>query len=283
MDGLLEGIVDWIFKVITFSVDNSNVTTSLSNFSPELNMYATNIMNTVMKPIGYVILSLFLVLELQKIALKVESTGGNGQLGFELVMKTLIKMALCKFVMDSLSIFLNAITELSLYMTTKIQGLNIETVKNDGLYDAQMILDPIMEEGFWVKLGIFLILLIVLLITIGAVVMVQVIMNMRFIEMYVLLAVAPIPIATIPHDEWSSVAKNFFKMFASVALQGTLIYLVMTFYPYMLKSTFDTIGNSQDGMEKLLKIVVGLLGNSVLLVFAMMATGRWAKSITNAM
>lgn len=283
MDGLLEMIVDWIFKVITFSIENSNVTTSLSDFSPALNTYATAIMNTVMKPIGYVILSLFLVLELQKIALKVESTGGNGQLGFELVMKALIKMALCKFAMDSLSLFLNAITELSLYMTNKIKALNVENIDNSGLYDSQMVLDPIMEEGFWLKLGVFIILLIVLFITIGAVVMVQVTVNMRFIEMYVLLAIAPIPIATIPHDEWSSVAKNFFKSFASVALQGVLIYLVMTFYPYMLKTTFDTLGKSQDGMEILLKVVIGLLGNSILLVFALMATGRWAKSITNAM
>lgn len=283
MDGLLEMIVDWIFKVITFSIENSNVATSLSDFSPTLNTYATAIMNTVMKPIGYVILSLFLVLELQKIALKVESTGGNGQLGFELVMKALIKMALCKFAMDSLSLFLNAITELSLYMTNKIKALNVENIDNSGLYDSQMVLDPIMEEGFWLKLGVFIILLIVLFITIGAVVMVQVTVNMRFIEMYILLAIAPIPIATIPHDEWSSVAKNFFKSFASVALQGVLIYLVMTFYPYMLKSTFDTLGESQDGMEILLKVVIGLLGNSLLLVFALMATGRWAKSITNAM
>lgn len=283
MDDLLKGVVEWIFNVITFNVDNSNVTSSLGDFSPALNDYATSIMNTVMKPIGYVILSLFLVLELQKIALKVESTGGNGQLGFELVMKTLIKMALCKFAMDSLSIFLNAITELSTYMTDKIKALNVETIDTSGLYDSQTVLDPIMEEGFWLKLGVFLVLLIVLLITIGAVVMVQVIVNMRFIEMYVLLAVAPIPIATIPHDEWSSVAKNFFKTFASVALQGTLIYMVMTFYPYMLKSTLETLGNEGGGMEIFLKIVIGLLGNSILLVFAMMATGRWSKSITNAM
>ncbi|MFB8608295.1 hypothetical protein [Enterococcus casseliflavus] len=283
MDDLLRGIVNWIFSVITFSVDNSNVTSSLSDFSPALNDYAVSIMDTVMKPIGYVILSLFLLLELQKISLKVESTGGNGQLGFELVMKTLIKMALCKFAMDSLSLIMSAITEVSLYMTNQIQALNIETIDTSGLYDSQTILDPIMDEGFWVKLGIFLILFFVLIITIGSVVMVQVVVNMRFIEMYIFLAVAPIPIATIPHDEWSSVAKNFFKSFAGIALQGTLIYLVMTFYPYILKSAFQSISGTTDGMEMMLKIVVGLLGNSILLVFAIMATGRWSKSITNAM
>lgn len=283
MDGALEWIIKLIFQVITFSINNSNVTVSMENFSPALNTYATSIMNTVMKPIGYVILSLFLVLELQKIALKVESTGGNGQLGFELVMKTLIKMALCKFAMDSLSLFLNAITELSLYMTNKIKGLNIENIDVKGLYDPQTVIDPVTELDFWVKVGIFIILIFVLLITIGSVVMVQVIVNMRFIEMYVLLAVAPIPIATIPHDEWSSVAKNFFKMFASVSLQGTLIYMVMTFYPYILKSTFQSLEGTKDGMEILLKVIIGLLGNSILLVFALMATGRWAKSITNAM
>lgn len=283
MDKLLEMIVDAIFSVITFSTKNSGVTSSLSDFSLDLNNYATDIMNTVMKPIGYVILSLFLVLELQKIALKVESTGGNGQLGFELVMKALIKMALCKFAMDSLSLFLNAITELSIYMTKNIQDLNLDKIDEANLYNAKTILDPIMEEGFWLKIGIFLILLIVLLITIGSAVMGQVIVNMRFIELYVLLAVAPIPIATLPHEEWSSVAKNFFKMFASVALQGTLLFMVMSFYPYMLKSVFKTLGEGSEGMELLLKVVVGLLGNSILLIFAMMATGRWAKSITNAM
>lgn len=283
MDKLLEMIVDAIFSVITFSTKNSGVTSSLGDFSSDLNNYATDIMNTVMKPIGYVILSLFLVLELQKIALKVESTGGNGQLGFELVMKALIKMALCKFAMDSLSLFLNAITELSIYMTENIQALNLNKIDETSLYDATTILDPIMKEAFWLKIGIFLILLIVLLITIGSAVMGQVIVNMRFIELYVLLAVAPIPIATLPHEEWSSVAKNFFKMFASVALQGTLIFMVMSFYPYMLKSVFNTLGDGGEGMELLLKVVVGLLGNSVLLIFAMMATGRWSKSITNAM
>ena len=59
-------------------------------------------------------------------------------------------------------------------------------------------------------------------------------MHRRFIEIYMYVAISPIPIATFPSEDLSQIGKNFLKSFAAVCLQGTLIYLILTFFPVIL-------------------------------------------------
>lgn len=284
MDKALEFLLTWIIKVISFSTNNSNLTASLKGFSPPLYQYANLILDSVMKPIAYNILALFIVYELQRIALKVESSsGGSPQLGFEMVMKSIIKVAFCKLAMDKINLIMSAIVEVTTYMTTEIKALNFNNSQVEKAMDAKEILKPLAQEGTTTKMGVFILLVMALLVTIGSVVIVQAIVSMRFVEMYAYLSVSPIPIATFPSEEFSGTGKNFLKVFTASALQGTLIFIAMQMYPFLLATALKDISVSGSGSEVFLNSLIGILANSVILVFAVMATGRWSKSITNAM
>ncbi|EOH86285.1 hypothetical protein [Enterococcus pallens] len=284
MDAALEFLLTWIIKVISFSTNNSHLTASLSGFSPALYKYANLILDSVMKPIGYNILALFIVYELQRIALKVESSsGGSPHLGFEMVMKSIIKVAFCKIAMDKINVIMGAIVGVTTYMTKEIEALNFDSSQVEKALDVKEILKPLAKEGTTTKMGIFILLVMALLVTIGSVIIVQAIVSMRFVEMYAYLSVSPIPIATFPSDEFSNIGKNFLKLFSASALQGTLIFITMQMYPFLLATVFKDIANGGSGTEVFLNSLIGILANSVILVFAVMATGRWAKSITNAM
>lgn len=282
MDKALKAILEWILKLISFSSETSNLSSSLENFSPELYKYSVAILNNVSKPIGFSILALFFALELNRIAGRVE-TGGGGMTGFEMVFKSMIRLAICKLVMDQVALFMKAIMDITVYMTQQISNLGAADKGVSKLMEADKILEPIKSEGTTFKMGIFMILIIALIVTAGSIIIVQVVVNMRFIELYAYLAMSPIPIATFPSDEWSTVGKNFMKTFAGTALQGTLIFMVMQFYPFLLRTAFSNISGSGSGQETFIYTIVGILGNSVLLIFAIMATGRWSKSITNSM
>lgn len=276
IEGILKQIQDYLQDISA----NTGLTKSFETYNKDLFNYVDILKDVVMTPIAMVILSLFLVLELQKIATRVESTGGNGQLGFELVMKTLVKMALCKFGIDSLSLILKAITAATQEIIMKMQDvtLNMKDVKVS--LDIAAIVDAISNEGFFYQMFGFLLLLVSALAIIIAKTFAQVMMSMRYIELYVLYAVAPIPIATIPNEEWSSVAKNFFKTFTAVCFQGVLLFIVLQFFPIIINQTFSSYVDKQ---SSIFAIAGGLLGNAMILSFSVMATGRWAKSITNAM
>ena len=123
-----------------------------------------------------------------------------------------------------------------------------------------------------------LILVFASLISLLASVLVNVVVTGRFLQMYVYLAVAPIPISTMPHHEFSGIAKNFFKGFMAVSIQGTLIYMVQLFYPFLLKTAFENADHSGA-----MGLVAAVIGFSILLIFAVFQTNAWAKSLTTAM
>ncbi|MBC1890065.1 hypothetical protein HCA63_17040 [Listeria booriae] len=278
MSGAIKFLLETVVTLLqSLSSNDGILTKSLDSYLPELYKYAVLIMETVMMPVAYTILALFFLLEIQKISTKVESGGGAPTTGFEMVMKTMVKMALCKMVIDSLSLILRAIMELSVYLIQKIMGLVSSSQVKGNIVDVNAVVTKVEDMSFWEALGVLIVLIIVVLVTIIAIVFARVMVVMRFFELYLLFAVSPLPIATLPHDEFSSVAKNFLKNFIAVSLQGVLIFLVLSFYPILINSAFmgDNSGN-------VFMAMVAVLGYSFVLIISIFATGKWSKSITNA-
>jgi hypothetical protein len=107
--------------------------------------------------------------------------------------------------------------------------------------------------------------------------LVNVILYGRMIEIYIFIAIAPLPLATFPHPEMSSIAKNFLKNFAAVCLQGSLIYLVVAMYGVLVKSVAINID-----YNNITSTLLQATMYSLILVISIFTTGKWAKSICNA-
>ncbi|MGE9132808.1 hypothetical protein [Lacticaseibacillus paracasei] len=277
MGSAIKWLLGLIIGLITNSASSNGITSSLSNWSKDLYKFATAIQTNVMLPVGYSILALFALLELYRISEQVEAMGGGADAGVRLISAALVKVAFCKIAMDSMNLFLNAIMQVSITLSKGIGEL-VKSGKVSGLVSVDAIYKPLASQGFWAQLVVLLILVFALLISLLASVLVNVVVTGRFLQMYVYLAVAPIPISTMPHHEFSGIAKNFFKGFMAVSIQGTLIYMVQLFYPFLLKTAFENADHSGA-----MGLVAAVIGFSILLIFAVFQTNAWAKSLTTAM
>lgn len=276
VDAIL-GFVIWINETVIGMGGNGNgLTASLADFLPQIYQYVLNIMSAVTRPVAYTILALFFVLELVKISSKVETASSGSRLGVELIFKTLIRLVLCKLAIDNVDLILHAIFDVSVYLTTQIQGI-VQSNQLTGFLDQEVIRESLSKVDFFGQLGCLMMMLISCIVVIAATVFTTVLCMVRFIEVYVYFAVSPIPMATLPSEELSGVAKNFLKAFCAAAIQGTLIYLVISFFPALYTSAFTQPASD------VLGAATGALCYGFILLMSIFATGRWAKSITNSM
>ena len=273
--GVLGWINDWILGL---AADNSALTSSLKDFSPALHSFTSTVMTSVVMPVAYVILALFFMLELYNASVKTDGGSSGVNLGAERVFQILFKLALCKFAVDNTKLILNAIYQTSTNLTTGIQGV-LTTGGTSVPIDTAALKTSIDALGFWSQLVALILCFIVFLIIMVAVALANVIVITRFVELFVYLAISPIPIATLPNEEFSQVGKNFLKNFVAVSIQGTLIFLVLAFFPVLLSAGLM----SSSGDTDLFAALVGAIGYAVVLILAVFSTSKWAKSITNAM
>lgn len=247
---------------------------SPETFNSTLYNGIVNIMDNAVMPVASMILALFLMLELYRISIRTESMSN---LGFEIPAKTMLKFIFCKLVMDNLRLILLAMNQISTTLITNMNNVFSSSVSGN-LSNIDKITQTVSDMEFGVQLLTSVEVTIIWLLIKFTAVMVTVIVIGRMIEIYVLIAISPIPTATIPNSEASSVAKNFLKTFMAVCLQGAIIYLVVAMFGIIVSS----VGLSVNGAE-FTKSLFSILGYAIVLVFALFSTSKWAKSICNAM
>lgn len=276
MNGALEFILQSIADQLSLAKgDKSVLLQNLDQYLPELYEYSVSIMDVVVKPIAYSILGFFLLIELQQIAQRFHSSNASTY-GLEMFMQLFLKVGICTMVMRNLALFLRAIMEIGIQITQGISNLGIN-ISGDQTIDVSGAMTTVTELGFFSKLVLLIVLLVVFIIALLTNILVKVIVFMRFLELYVYLSISPMPIATLPNLELSQIGKNFFKSFVAAALQGSLLFIVLSFYPILVNSVFSFGGN--DGV---FEIASAIIGYCIALIFCLIYTGRWAKSITTA-
>ena len=252
--------------------ETNDINKAIQAFNVDLYGYVKAIMENVVMPVAYVILALFFMLELYKASQKVEGIGGGSSLGAEIIFRTMFKMALCKIAVDSSLMFMEAIYSVFQQITTGISLTVTGGTGIDGGVDLNAINNHIDDLSLGGQIGMLVELVIVkfgVSIILG---LVKVICIARFIEIYMYVAISPIPIATFPSEDLSQIGKNFLKSFAAVCLQGTLIYLILTFFPVILSE--NLLSGTSSAFDLLLY--------SLVLILAVFGANRYAKSMLNA-
>ena len=96
----------------------------------------------------------------------------------------------------------------------------------------------------------------------------------RMIEIYVVTALGPIPLATMGSSEWRSTGQNYLKSLLALGFQAFLIMIVVGIYAVLIQGIAtggDPIG-----------AIWGAVGYTVLLCFMLFKTGTISKSIFGA-
>ena len=112
-------------------------------------------------------------------------------------------------------------------------------------------------------------------------------------ELYVYLAVSPLPCAFFPLGDgngggFSRVTGKFFKSFAAVCLQGVMIILCMRIFNLIIGGTLNEMVQNAINSGAEPSIIVGdlcyvMLLGAIVLLMSIFKCGTWAKGILDAM
>lgn len=200
-------------------------------------------------------------------------------MGVQMISGLMVKLALCKLLMDNTDTLMIGIFDSMAQVTTRVAQvvpISIETTVTP--LDSATVLS--LNLNIFAGLGYYLIALLLLLLLAFVWLRVRLMIYLRFVEAYLYLIVSPIPLATLPGGEWGQIGKNFLKSFASVAIQGTLLYLTLAFFPALVSSLVHGVAVMEDTIfSALLQEALFAL----LLLFALSATTRMADKVCNAM
>lgn len=268
-----EVLIKWVKEITDNFVDkgvNGYLVIGIDSFNSTLYSYVKSIMTSVILPVAYVILALFFVLELYKASLKVDGAGGGNSFGAEIVFKVMFRMVLYKVAVDSCLLFMEAIYSLGQHL---INGISNVIANGSFSYssNSEELIEAINNMNIGQQIGMLLELFIIKHLIFFVFILVDLICFGRMLEIYIYVAISPIPIATFPSDELSQIGKNFLKSFAAICLQGVFIYLFLSFYTVIIN--LNILGKTN---------LLGLIMYSLVLGIGVFSSGKIAKSICNA-
>lgn len=241
---------------------------------------AMGVFATAVKPIAYSLLALFALLEFAQLSERVGNL--TGFMGAGLVIEVLIKLILCKLVVDNSTQICTFVVGLGEDITALIGAQHITSVDFDRFKQNIMNAFPNWWDIFG-QLAFFIVSALFIFLSSLSVIFVEVIYAARHIELYVYSAVSPIPLSTCLSKHFNA-APNFIKNIFAVALQGTLLLLVIKIFNLIFAVQINSIGTlATNDWGAIWSMLGTLLFNAVLLLVTSFQTQKWAKSICHAM
>lgn len=277
MQDQIVSLFTWLFNCMTsLSVDVNSFFGS--NGTSVENM--VNNIATAIKPIGYGLLALFALLEFAQLSERVGNV--TGFMGAGLVINVLVKLCLCKLVVDNSTEICSFLITLSDDITTKIGAASVSSVNVQQFKDNIQNAFPNWWDIFG-QLGFFIVSVLFIFISSIAIVMVKIIYAARYVQLYAMSAFAPIPLSTCLSKHFNA-APNYIKSFFAVGLQGGLLILVIKIFNVIFVSQINGIGTLTQGDWGALWSMLGsVLFSSILLLVSSFQTQKWANSICHAM
>lgn len=192
----------------------------------------------------------------------------------------------CRFILDE---FANTCT-IPNFVTSALSVGNYQSLGGMMSGEVQTQLNNV--TGLGNVLGLFISTMLVALAIKICGLLIQVIAFGRMFELYIYLAVSPLPCAFFPLGDgtgggWSRITQKFFKSFIAVCLQGVMIILCIRIFYMIIGNSIDAmILNATGGTDAgaiVTELCYTMLMGAIVLVMSVARCGSWAKSIIDAM
>lgn len=256
-----------------FQVDlesTANLVKSLADFNPTVWSYMTAITKGIMQPLGVAILAVVLVLEFSKMAKKIANSGGA--MTFEAIAPMIVSYIMVAVVITNTTVIVEAIIAIASYVIEQVASL----VTNGGAnYDT---ISGIKGSGIVGKMIIGFFAILIWLVRMASIMVVNILITIRFIQLYLMIPFAPVTILTFLSDDWRSVGIGYLKNIMVYAVQGILIFLIVSLVPLFESAGKIVVSNGAGVMESL-AIMFGGLVQAILLIIALVGSQRTARSI----
>ena len=287
MDTVLNAISDWIKSLLSDAIlanlsglfDDVNtqvgsiaqqVGTKPSNFEPRVFSMIQALSHHVILPIAGIILTFIACYELIELI-----TQHNNMAQFEpaLLMKWIFKTAVSVWlisntfdiVMAVFDLTQQVVSESSSIITgnTQVNDIGLSILQTSMM---QMDVGPLFGlflQSFFIGITMRILSIIIFVIVYG-----------RMIEIYCMVSLAPLPMATFGNHEQSHMGQNYLKSLFALGFQGFLILICVAIYAVLIQN----IAIMGDAINSIWSIV----GYTVLLCFTLFKTSSIAKSVLGA-
>lgn len=256
-----------------FNVDlesTANLVKSLAEYNPTVWSYMSAITKGVMQPLGVAILAVVLVLEFSKMAKKIANSGGA--MTFEAIAPMIVSYIMVAVVITNTTVIVEAILAVASHIIEQVAG-----IVSDGGATYNTI-SGLKGSGLVGKMIIGLIAIIIWFVRLASAMVVNILITIRFIQLYLMIPFAPVTIPTFLSDDWRSVGIGYLKNIMVYAVQGVLIFLIVSLVPLFESAGKLAVSNGAGIMETL-AIAFGGLVQAILLIIALVGSQRTARSI----
>ena len=287
MDSILQQITDWLKEMLISaimgnlsgmfeSVNNQvgEIATSVGrtpeSFSPEIFAMVRNISESVIIPIAGLILTFIACYELIQL-----TTEHNNMAQFEpaLLMKWIFKTAISVWMISNTFDIIMAVFDVTQQVVANSSGIisgntRVNDIGLSMLQSSMMSMDVgplfgLFLQSFFIGITMRILSIVIFVIVYG-----------RMIEIYMMVSLAPVPMATWGNHEQSHVGQNYLRSLFALGFQGFLILICVAIYAVLLQN----VAISGDAINSIWSIV----GYTVLLCFTLFKTGSVARSILGA-
>ncbi|MBM7642041.1 type IV secretion system protein [Streptococcus loxodontisalivarius] len=256
-----------------FSLDlkaTSDLVKSLSDYNPTVWAYMSTVTKSVMQPLGVAILAVILILEFSKMAKKIANSGGAMTL--EAIAPIIVSYIMVAVAITNTSVIVEAILGLSSYAIEQIATI----VSQGGTsYDT---LSAVKGSGIVGKMIVGFVAILIWLVRMVSAALVNLLISIRFIQLYLMIPFAPLTIPTFLSDDWRSVGIGYLKNIMVYGLQGILIFLIISLVPLFESAAKIAVSNGSGTMNAL-AVMFGGLVQAILLIIALVGSQRTARSI----
>lgn len=224
--------------------------------------------------VASVIIALFLFFELASIFNRSDVKGLDGIYWILMAfLKVAVMMAICKnmtviigMCFEITTQVVKSITSSELYKNTMINSNNL----------SESLTKFYKDSGFWTLLQGWITAYLAKFVNGACMVLAEIVCKLRFIEIYVFTAVAPIAFSTFVSREYKNIGVSYIKRLLALGLQGAFIAIVCLLYVVIANST---VGKITVGKAGALDVMMQMMGYSLLLIIAIFQTGGWSKSL----
>ena len=288
MDGLKETLLNLIKSAMNgFDSTVSSAQDVLTGGLFDTNAVWSSVLalSNALKPFCYVVIGICLLIEIAQVAAKVDI------IKWEHGLKLCVKMVFAKLCIDIAPTFLRACyNQASLWISS---AMSVGGYTNLGSLMTTEVETQISSiSGIWSVIGLLASCLLLSMAVKICGLLIQVIAFGRMFELYVLLALSPLPCAFFPLGDGSGggmsrITQKFFKNFIAVCLQGVMIIISIRIFYMIVGTALTSLITSASGGSDPTTVVTDLcyvmLLAGIVLVMAVAKCGSWAKSIMDAM
>lgn len=263
------------FQDITeiFELASKAPSESINGFpSVELWETAGRLAGSIGQGIAATLVALFLFFELASLFNRSDTKGWDG---IYWILMAFLKVAVMLTVCKHMTLIINIIFQITSAIVRDM-GLSAENISNNEAMNT--LIDNIQDYYEGQKTGTQLFGLaqawLIGFINHVCMILASIVCKLRFIEIYVLVAIAPIPFCTFVSRDYKNIAISYIKRLMALGLQGAFIAIVCALYKSIVTASLGQIASSDVDIA-----MVQLLGYSLMLIIAIFQTGGWSKSL----